>query len=77
MAEASDLSIESIAIAATEPSSASVDGQSASAVSIADQLAALNAKKAAAAIAGANSNGGRKTGWRGLRIAKAVPPSAD
>ena len=71
-----DLTPESIAEAATQPASASVDGQTAAAVSISDQIKALQFAKGATALEGTNENGGPKSGWNKLRTAKAVPPGA-
>lgn len=68
---AEDLTADSIAEAATQPASASVDGQSAAAVSISDQIAALKFKESVAAAAGTNDNGGPKSGWGMLRPARA------
>lgn len=63
---------DSIAEAANSPASASVDGQSASAVSIPDQIAAAQNKAAADALAGSNSTGGGPvSGWSKLRTARA------
>jgi hypothetical protein len=71
-----ELTPETIAEAATQPASASVDGRSAAAVSIGDQIAAHKYAAAQAALAGTNASGGPKTGWNKLRTARAKPPSA-
>ncbi len=61
---------DTIAEAAAGPSSASVDGQSASAHSITDQIKAQQNKAAADALEGANQNGGPVSGWTKLRTAR-------
>lgn len=66
-----DLTPESIAEAATQPASASVDGQSAAAVPIPDQIAAAKYKAAADALNALNDNGGPRSGWSRLRTARA------
>ena len=71
-----EVTAESIAEAATQPASASADGQSAAAVSISDQIAAHKYAAAQASLDGTNDNGGPKTGWSKLRTARAKPPSA-
>jgi hypothetical protein len=71
-----ELTAESIAEAATQPVSVSIDGQSAQAVPIPDQIQALQNQKTQEALAGNNASGGPKSGWNKLRIAKAVPPGA-
>jgi hypothetical protein len=58
-----DLSIDTIAEAAQQPASGSVDGRSAEAHPIPDQLAALRAKATADAQAGENASGGRRSAW--------------
>lgn len=62
---------DTIAEAAAGPASASVDGQSASAHSIADQIKAQQNKASADALSGANQNGGPVSGWSKLRMARA------
>lgn len=72
MPAATDLTAESIAVAAQNPASASVDGQSASAVSVSDQIKALEflqAQQAAASTTG-------RSGWTMLRPAVVKPPGA-
>ncbi len=66
-----DLTPESIAEAATQPASASVDGRSAAAVSIPDQIAAAKFAGSATALDGINDNGGSKSGWGRCRTARA------
>jgi hypothetical protein len=66
---------DSIAEAAANPASASVDGQSASAHSIPDQIKAAEYKAQQDALAGANENGGKRSGWRGLRPARPIFPA--
>lgn len=67
------VSADSIAEAANSPASASVDGQSASAVSISEQIKALQLGATTDALAGTNDNGGPKSGWGRLRLARAKP----
>jgi len=63
---------DAIAEAANSPASASVDGQSASAHSISEQIKALDKKAAADALDGTNSTGGGPvSGWSKLRTARA------
>jgi hypothetical protein len=62
---------DSIAQAANEVASATVDGQSATAVPIDQQIAAAKFKAAQDALAGANAGGGAKSGWGALRPAVA------
>lgn len=64
----------SIAEAAAAPAKAAVDGQSAEAVPIPDQIKADVYAKSATAAAGANANGGAISGWGGLRPARAILP---
>lgn len=71
-----DLTPESIAEAATNPASASVDGKSAAAVSIPDQITADKYAKAATALDGTNDNGGPKSAWGATRPARVNPPGA-
>lgn len=65
---------DTIAEAAASPAEAAVDGQSAKAVPIADQIAAANFKAQTDANTGTNSAGGKKSGWRGLRFGVAQAP---
>jgi hypothetical protein len=67
---------DTIAQAANEVASASVDGQSAAAVPIPDKIKAAQFKAAADAASGTNSKGGRKSPWRSVVTGKAVPPGA-
>ncbi len=62
---------DTIAEAANSPASAAVDGQSASAHSISEQLKALQNNSAADALAGTNDSGGPVSGWSKLRTARA------
>jgi hypothetical protein len=62
---------DSIAEAAASPASASVDGQSASAVSISEQIKAQQNKEVADALTGTNQNGGPVSGWSKMRMARA------
>lgn len=60
----------SIAADANTVASASVDGQSASAVPIPDKKLALEIQKAETALAGTNASGGVVSGWSKMRMAK-------
>jgi hypothetical protein len=71
-----ELTPETIAEAATQPASASVDGRSAAAVSIGDQIKAHQYAAAQTALEGTNESGGPVSGWGKLRTAKVKPPSA-
>ena len=62
--------------AATDPSSASSDGQSATARPLPDVIAADQYLKGADAVSGTNPRGGPKSGWRTVRQARQVPPGA-
>jgi hypothetical protein len=70
-----DLS-ELVETAAAKPASATVDGQSMSAVSIPDLIEAAHFQAGQAAVVGTNDNGGPKSGWRMTRPARVVPPGA-
>lgn len=74
MPEASDLTADAIKVAAQEPASASVDGQSAAAVSIGDQIKALQFAQEQAAAAAANGSGGARSAWSCTRTARVRPP---
>ena len=67
---------ESIAEAASQPASATVDGQTAAAHPIPDQIAADQYAKAQAAAAGTNNRGGPPSAWGMTRTAYGVPPGA-
>lgn len=71
-----DLTPEAIAAAAQEPASATVDGRSAAAVPIPDQIEAARFAAASDALAGTNDNGGPRSGWAFLRPARARPGGA-
>ncbi len=62
--------------AAAGVASAQADGQSATAMDPTEQIKAADMSAARAAVAGVNPQGGAKSGWRGLRAARAVPPGA-
>lgn len=66
-----DLTPESIAEAATQPAEGSVDGRSAKAVPIPDQLAALRAKATADATSGENESGGPRSAWNRCNTGRA------
>lgn len=67
---AEDLTADAIAVAAQQPLKGEIDGQSATAHSIPDQIAAARYRAAQSALA----SGG--TGWGGVRIARVAPPGA-
>lgn len=62
--------------AISEPASAAVDGRSASAPSISEQIKGVQFVEGRTALDGTNPAGGKKSGWNCLRQAKAVPPGA-
>lgn len=64
-----ELTADDIATAATKPQSASVDGQSASAHPLNQQIEASQYQAAETALDGDNDNGGGKSGW-GNRITR-------
>lgn len=71
MPDIDPVSADTIAEAANAPASASVDGRSAQAHPIPDQLKALQNTAVADALAGTNQNGGPVSGWSKTRIARA------
>lgn len=71
MPDTDPVSADSIAEAANGPASASVDGQTAAAHPIPDQLKALDKKAVEDALAGTNQNGGPVSGWSKMRTARA------
>ena len=60
--------------AITAPSSAAVDGQSASLQSASDQIDRVVFAEGRGALGGTNARGGKRSGWSCCRIAKWVPP---
>jgi hypothetical protein len=71
-----ELTADSIAEAAQQPASATVDGKTAAAHPLPDQLEVLKFKAAEAATTGTNAGGGRKSAWRSAVTGRAVPPGA-
>lgn len=67
---------DTIESAAADPSSASSDGQSATARPLADLIAADKYLKGQDALTGTNANGGPRSGWGAVRMARAIPPGA-
>lgn len=67
---------DSIAEAAANPQSASVDGQQASAHPIPDQIEAAKFAASNTALDGTNDNGGPRSAWGRLRTARVNPPGA-
>ena len=72
--EADDLTADSIAVAAQQPQSGSVDGVQAAAHSIADQIAADRYRRTQAALTPTPGTTG--TAWGCLRTAQVQPPGA-
>lgn len=70
------ITADDIAEAAAAPASASAGGQSATAVSIPDQIEAAKFQAGANAVAGTNANGGPRSGWGACRPAKVIPPAS-
>lgn len=67
---------DAIAENANSPASATVDGQSASQHPLPDQIQAREYAKQEEAAAGTNTNGGPRSGWRGVRMGRAIPPGS-
>jgi hypothetical protein len=67
---AADLTADAIAVAAQQPQSATVDGQTAAAHSIPDQHAALRVARTASALTG------NRSAWGCTRTARVTPPGA-
>jgi hypothetical protein len=61
---------------AAEPIEATVDGRTAKNQPLPDLIAAETFIGTAAALQGTNRNGGKRSGWGRVRIARAVPPGA-
>jgi hypothetical protein len=66
-----DLTADDIAEAASQPASASSDGQSAAAHPIPDQIEAAKFQATGTGLDGTNDNGGPRSGWNRLRTARA------
>jgi hypothetical protein len=73
---ATEITPEDIAEAAKNPQSVTTDGTSASAHSIPDQIAAAQFAASQAALTGSSPNGGPKSAWHCLRIARSRPGGA-
>lgn len=56
--------------------SATVDGQSVTAIPLAEQLAALKEIQGIKELQGQNSRGGKRSGFRACRPAKFIPPGS-
>jgi hypothetical protein len=67
---AADLTADAIAVAAQQPQSATVDGQTAAAHSIPDQIAADRYRRTQTALAG------NRSAWGMVRTARVIPPGA-
>lgn len=67
---------ERIEDALSEPAAAAVDGRSATAPTIEQQIKGVTFLEGRAALAGTASRGGKKSGWNCLRPAKGVPPAS-
>lgn len=70
-----DLS-DQIEQAATEPASATSDGQSASSHPLPDLVEADQYLAGKTAVTGDNASGGPRSGWGMLRPARVIPPGA-
>ena len=68
--------VSQIARSVIEPKSSASDGNSAESQPIPDMIAADKYIRALAAASGTNPNGGRKSAWGGVRMARAIPPSS-
>lgn len=67
---------EQIAAEAAEPIASSGDGESATGRTLPELIEAHKFFKGQESVAGMNENGGPRSGWGGLRTARAVPPGA-
>lgn len=67
---------DTIASEAELPLKSESDGQSAEGQPLPDLIKADKYLKGADAVTGTNANGGPKSAWRGVRMARAVPPGA-
>lgn len=74
MATASDIADNIATTAAAGIASATVDGQSVQALDLSKQIEAQRAVATSTELAGANPQGGKRSGWNSLRPAKFVPP---
>jgi len=63
-----------IAAAAANPQSATVDGTTVSAHSIPEQIAADQYAKSSTSMTGTNPQGGSRSAWGRMRPAKVIPP---
>lgn len=61
---------------AGEPQSATSDGQSATAQPLPDLIEADRYLKGTSAVTGTNPQGGPRSGWGSLRMARVIPPGA-
>ncbi len=60
----------------SEPAAATVDGQSATNQPIPDVIEADRYLAGKEALTGTNANGGKRSAWGCVRMAKGVPPGA-
>jgi hypothetical protein len=60
--------------AIADPAAASVDGQSVTANPVPAVIEGIKFRQEVAAATGTNANGGKRSGWGGLRPAQAVLP---
>lgn len=73
---ADELSEDTLADAAAGPRQASSDAGSMQSQDLIQLAQVLDRKSYVDSLAGSNSKGGPKSGWAGLRIARAEPPGA-
>ena len=62
--------------AASDPASTTIDGETFVDKSIKDRIEAQKFLDARAAQEGTNANGGRRSAWGAITIARAAPPAA-
>lgn len=67
---------EQIVSDAAEPIASSGDGESATGRTLTELIEADKYLKGQQAVSGSNDSGGPRSGWGGLRTARAVPPGA-
>jgi hypothetical protein len=75
VADPTDLT-QVIADEAQLPKASAKDGQSAEGQPLPDLIAADKHVKTQGALGGTNAKGGPKSGWRGLRSGRVIPPGA-
>lgn len=73
---ADELTPDSIAAAAANPQSATVDGTTVTAHSIPDKIAAFQNAQVNSSLDGTNPQGGSRSVWGRMRPGKVTPPGA-